>query len=184
MHGQTTRRGSPLPNRFERFDSAREVAAERRGAARESLRALAKSQPFENTQNREIADFVAQRFQRLARSRAKQNISFREVFLSFAKFLFRFGVGSSGIETARETMAPRATAKARVAPAARIASTHDAIRASCWFEIRPPRAPDTRARGAFRPDGREKIWKRRFFRNCQAPSIGTARGFGSVLMRV
>jgi hypothetical protein len=136
MHGQTTRRGSPLPNCFERFDTARDGAAERRGAARESLRVLAKSQPFENTQNREIADFAAQRFQRLARNRAKQNISFREiflsfheVFLSFAKFLFRFGVGSSGIGTARETMAPIAAAKARVASAARIASTHDAIRA-------------------------------------------------------
>jgi hypothetical protein len=169
MHGQTTRRGSPLPNRFERFHVAREVAAERRGAARESLRALAKSQPFENTQNREIADSVAQRFQRLARSRAKQNISFRETFLSFhevflslAKFLFRFGVGSSRIGTARETMAPGAAAKARVASAARIASTPDAIRASSWFEIRPPRAFDPRARGAFWPDGREKIWKRRF----------------------
>jgi hypothetical protein len=142
MHGQTTRRGSLLPSRFERFDTAREVAAERRGAARESLRAFAKSQPLENTQNREIADLVAQRFQGFARSRAKQNISFREiflsfreVFLSFAKFLFRFGVEPSGIETARATVAPRATPKPSVVSAARIASTHNAVRVSESFPI-------------------------------------------------
>ena len=71
MHSQTTRRGSPLPDCFERFDIAREVATKRRRADRESVRAFAKSQPLENTQNREIGDFAAQRFQGFAGGKMK-----------------------------------------------------------------------------------------------------------------